>query len=386
MKKNLYLFLVLLFSVLIFVPDSYANIDYTVKNGDNLHSISKKFNIPVSNIKQQNNLTSNKLSIGMKLSLLPVPAKTNKPVAANTPDKRKNINPVASQTNMTPNGDPFEVRYHKIKKGDTIERIAKKYSVNAERIIEINGLTTKKLKLGQQLLIKSPKPDIHTVKKGDTLWNISVKYGVNPEELKEINGLQENSLKLGQKLLLAKKNHSNEENAQSDQLPSYYAKMHPDISSQKVEEVKILSKSDELSELSIRERLVIFAKKMMHLPYRFGGSSPFGIDCSAYVQKAYSFIGLSLPRSAREQFRFGEIIDKDELSVGDLVFFRTYASFPSHVGIYLGNNLFIHASSRAKRVTIDSLETPYYLKRFIGAKKIISEEEALMGQSAIRAD
>jgi peptidoglycan endopeptidase LytE len=57
--------------------------------------------------------------------------------------------------------------------------------------------------------------------------------------------------------------------------------------------------------------------------------------------------------------------------MGDLVFFKTYASFPSHVGIYLGNNLFIHASSRSRKVTIDSLETPYYFKRFIGAKRFI---------------
>lgn len=382
MRKNIYLFLILLFSSLLFIPDSYASSYYTVKKGDNLYNISKKFNMPVSDIKQQNNLSSNKLSIGMKLSI----SKTNKPAAISNPEQRRSDNSQVSERNMTPHADSFEVRYYKVKKGDTIAKIAKKYSLNAERIIEINGLTAKKLKLGQQLLIKAPKPDIHTVKKGDTLWNISVKYGVNPEELKEINGLQDNSLKLGQKLLLVKKDIGNEENTQSVQLPSQYSKSNLEIASQKIEEVKILAKSDELSELGIRERLIIFAKKMLHLPYRFGGNSPSGIDCSAYVQKVYSFIDLDIPRSAREQFRFGEIIDKDELSVGDLVFFRTYASFPSHVGIYLGNNLFIHASSRAKRVTIDSLDTPYYLKRFIGAKKILPYEEVLRAQSIIRTD
>ena len=114
---------------------------------------------------------------------------------------------------------------------------------------------------------------------------------------------------------------------------------------------------------------------MLHFPYKFGGNSAFGIDCSAYVQKVYSMIGINLPRSAREQFMIGKEINKEDLSVGDLVFFRTYASFPSHVGIYLGNNLFIHASSKSKRVTIDSLEAPYYLKRFVGAKRLISDDD-----------
>jgi cell wall-associated NlpC family hydrolase len=92
-------------------------------------------------------------------------------------------------------------------------------------------------------------------------------------------------------------------------------------------------------------------------------------------------IGINLPRSARQQFQEGNPIDKAELSIGDLVFFRTYAPFPSHVGIYLGDDLFIHASSAKKRVTIDSLTTPFYLKRFIGAKRVIEkggEEEVIV--------
>jgi peptidoglycan DL-endopeptidase LytE len=110
---------------------------------------------------------------------------------------------------------------------------------------------------------------------------------------------------------------------------------------------------------------------MLNIPYKFGGSGFFGIDCSAYVQKVFGLLNIPLPRTAREQFGFGESILKEELSIGDLVFFRTYASFPSHVGIYLGNNLFIHASSRDRKVTIDSLETPYYSARFIGGRRLI---------------
>ena len=69
------------------------------------------------------------------------------------------------------------------------------------------------------------------------------------------------------------------------------------------------------------------------------------------------------------------LLKKEELSIGDLVFFRTYASFPSHVGIYLGNNLFIHASEKGKKVRVDNLNAPYFVKRFIGAKRLLTDDE-----------
>ncbi len=376
MKVFLFLFLFSIFCFSLALKDSFAtsNNTYIVRKGDNLYSISKKFKIPVSDIKEINNLSSDRLSVGMKLIL-------KKDMSLNTPQRAKNEQTPIVISRVSTNSDPFETRYHRVKKGESIEKIARKYSTTVERIMEVNGLRTTKLQVGQQILIRSPKPEIHIVKKGDTLWNISVKYGINPEELREINGLQNNSLKIGQKLFLTKKTSESEKDTQLSQLTSEQSKISSETPLQKVEEVKELAKSNELSGLSIRERLIVFAKKLMHLPYRFGGNGPFGIDCSAYVQKVYSLIGLDLPRSAREQFRLGEEIEKEDLAVGDLVFFRTYASFPSHVGIYLGNNLFIHASSKTKRVTIDSLETPYYLKRFIGARKLIIEEDVVKLES-----
>jgi len=120
----------------------------------------------------------------------------------------------------------------------------------------------------------------------------------------------------------------------------------------------------------IKEKLIRIAHKMLDIPYRFGGSSFLGIDCSGYVQKVFGLLDIVLPRTAREQFRLGKLVGKEELSIGDLVFFRTYAKFPSHVGIYLGDNRFIHASSKERKVTIDSLDAPYFIKRFMGARRL----------------
>ena len=103
--------------------------------------------------------------------------------------------------------------------------------------------------------------------------------------------------------------------------------------------------------------------------YRMGGTSKSGIDCSAFVQAVYqSTFTLLLPRTAREQYRASRIISATELKEGDLVFFNTTGGI-SHVGIYLRNNKFVHASS-SQGVTVSDLFDPYYLKRYIGAGRI----------------
>lgn len=103
--------------------------------------------------------------------------------------------------------------------------------------------------------------------------------------------------------------------------------------------------------------------------YKYGGTTKKGIDCSAFVQAIYlSAFAVSLPRTAREQYRSSRIISATEVKCGDLVFFNTTGGI-SHVGIYLQNNKFVHAST-SQGVTISDMFDPYYLKRFIGIGRI----------------
>jgi hypothetical protein len=104
--------------------------------------------------------------------------------------------------------------------------------------------------------------------------------------------------------------------------------------------------------------------------YRFGGNSRTALDCSSFTQQVFREQKVSLPRTAREQFYIGNEVMRGDLQKGDLVFFQTYARFPSHVGIYLGNRKMIHASSRDRRVVISSMDTPYYISRFLGARRV----------------
>lgn len=110
--------------------------------------------------------------------------------------------------------------------------------------------------------------------------------------------------------------------------------------------------------------------------YKYGGTGKSGIDCSAFTQTIYSSVfGMSIPRTASEQFRSAKIISTTELQQGDLVFFNTTGGV-SHVGIYLTNNKFVHASSTGG-VKISDLFEAYYLRRYLGAGRLDRPQASL---------
>jgi len=109
------------------------------------------------------------------------------------------------------------------------------------------------------------------------------------------------------------------------------------------------------------------AREQLGVPYRFGGASPEGFDCSGLVRYAYQAIGVELPRTADEQLRVVEPVDPAALEPGDLVFFRLP---DAHVGIYLGDREFIHAPGSGRKVTTASLDEPWFILAFAGAGRV----------------
>jgi peptidoglycan DL-endopeptidase LytE len=333
---------------------------YTVKKGDTLCGIAKRFRVRPEFIKEANSLDAHRIRPGTKLTIPSKKQDVTKHSMKTTPSKEVRACDIREQRETVTQ----EKQYHTVKKGETLHSIATKYATKVEHLRELNSLKkTSSLKPGQQLIVKKTGARLYVVQKGDTLIKIAMRFEIDQHDLKEINQLRSDELKSGQRL------HLDEPADLHGTAASYSTASLPDKNIH--EEIKTLTESPELMSLTMKERLILFAKKMRDIPYKFGGSGFFGIDCSAYVQKVFGLLHIPLPRTAREQFNIGESILKEELSIGDLVFFRTYASFPSHVGIYLGNNLFIHASSKGRKVTIDSLETPYYSSRFIGGKRLI---------------
>ena len=104
--------------------------------------------------------------------------------------------------------------------------------------------------------------------------------------------------------------------------------------------------------------------------YRYGASGARGFDCSGFTSYIYRQHGISLPHNSAAQYRVGKPVSRSELRPGDLVFFRTRGSRISHVGIYIGNGKFVHASSARGRVRIDTLTSGYYHQRYVGARRI----------------
>lgn len=122
-----------------------------------------------------------------------------------------------------------------------------------------------------------------------------------------------------------------------------------------------------VSKIDLMQEIMVW----LGTPYRYGGTSSKGIDCSAFTQRVYRNVGrVKIPRTARTQINVAEKVEREDLEFGDLIFFHTRRRpYVSHVGIFLGDDLFAHASSRYG-VTIGSLKSKYYSKRLIGGVRI----------------
>ncbi len=120
-----------------------------------------------------------------------------------------------------------------------------------------------------------------------------------------------------------------------------------------------------------RDKVLLDVISFLGTPYSYGGTSKSGIDCSGFTSLVYgNALNKQLPRSTRDQYKVGLDVAKPELQFGDLVFFNTTGRTPSHVGIYIEDDLFAHASV-SYGVTISSLESSYYKKRFVGARRVV---------------
>jgi len=357
--KSIYLFITTVIIAVLLSGNSHADMTYKVRKGDNPYTIAKKFNVSHFDIIKINSIDPDHLKPGTRIT---VPTQeSEKPPKVSSHDSPISKDHRLGRKDRSDHTHPEEPSFHVVKKGDTIRSLSSKYAVPVNDLMEMNGLRSSRLKIGQRITLKRIDASDYTVQKGDTIWNIAQRFDIDPDELMRINSLESDSLRPGQKILLRHQTELTE----TKPYEAILSQAHDDKENEQI------SEHQNAMGTGLQERLILFAKKMLDIPYRFGGNSLLGIDCSAYVKKVYSLIGVDLPRSAREQFHEGIPVDENNLSIGDLVFFRTYASYPSHVGIYLGNNLFIHASSKSRKVTIDSLDTPFYLKRFIGAKRLL---------------
>lgn len=294
---------------------------------------------------------------------------------------------------------------HVVRKSESLQSIASKYHVSVNEIKTVNNLTASRVRKGTRLIIPShaepqqkkgtlaAHKDTYKVSRGDTLPKIARATGVKMSDIRALNGLKGNRVKAGQVLVLVAAEAPTEPTSSANrlqlvnkdllneqELTDTLAELTDLASDQPVDLAKSLEANQTINNLKKSAYSFLGAR------YRFGGSSRSALDCSSFTQQVFRELSVKLPRTAREQFYVGSEVMRGDLRKGDLVFFQTYASFPSHVGIYLGNRKMIHASSHEHRVVISTMDTPYYLSRYLGARRMtdaaadsISFNELLLG-------
>lgn len=124
-------------------------------------------------------------------------------------------------------------------------------------------------------------------------------------------------------------------------------------------------------ERALRKSIIHTAKAQIGVPYKLGGMSPRGFDCSGFTLYSYRRNGVRLPRTAAQQYRFGKKIVIRQARPGDLLFFDTNGGRVSHVAVYLGKGSFVHSPSTGNTVRVDSVRNPYWKTHYCGAARYI---------------
>ncbi|WP_455660527.1 LysM peptidoglycan-binding domain-containing protein [Pradoshia sp.] len=325
---------------------------YTVQAGDTLYEIALKHSTSVSNLKSWNNISG---SIIYPKQVLIV-SKTSATVENNSSSSNGN----SSSSNSSSPSDSYTV-----KAGDTLSRIAKKYNVTVSQLMAWNNKTktliypNEVLKVSKSAASDSSSssssgsssttaPTTYTVKSGDTLSVIARKYNLTVSQIKSQNGLSSDIIYIGQKLKLS---------TSADSMSSVSKPSSGSTTAQPT-----------IGNPAFTSKMISIAKSMMGTKYVWGGSSISGVDCSGFIYYVLNKAGHSIGRYTAQGY-YDRSYYVNTPQPGDLIFFAgTYKPGISHLGIYLGNNEFIHADNQGVRIT--STSNSYYKKYFECYKRL----------------
>lgn len=284
---------------------------YRVKSGDTLSGIAYKYDTSVSKLKSWNDLTSDMIYVDQ---VLEVSASTSTSTSAKT---------------------------YTVQSGDYLSKIGQKFDVYVAELKEWNNLSSDVIYPGQVLKVSTSTGNTitqvksaststgstYTVQSGDTLSHIAVRYDVSVSQIKSWNGLKSDTIYVGQKLSMGESTSDGGDSSQTS-------------------------------------NVVDVAKKYIGTPYKWGGTTPSGFDCSGFIYYVFNQAGTSISRTNTEGY-YSKSTAVSNPEPGDLVFFKnTYKSGISHMGIYVGNGEFVHASDSG--VVVSKLNNTYWSPRFAG--------------------
>ncbi|WP_186576573.1 LysM peptidoglycan-binding domain-containing protein [Aquibacillus kalidii] len=292
---------------------------YTVQPGDSLWAISQKYNTTVSNLKSINNLSSNSIYVNQVIE--------------------------TSETTTSTSGSSYTVQ-----SGDSLWGIAHKHGISVSDLMKWNNKTSSIIHVGETLSISQTSNSTtstestsnmttYKVSAGDSLYAIANRFNVSVSNLKSWNNLTTNTIYIGQTLKLTGSTSA------------------PTPTPVKVEQ----------PEENLAAKVIAEAKKHVGTPYKWAGVAPGGFDCSGFIYYVHKTAGMDINRTDTTGY-YNQSSTISSPQPGDLVFFSgTYKAGISHMGIYIGDNKFIHASSSGVQIT--SLSNSYWSKHFTNYRR-----------------
>ncbi len=339
-----------------FATDEAEAASYKVQSGDSLWSIAQKHGTSVSVLRSINNLTSDLIFPNQVIE-------TDQVTSSNS-------NTNSSTSSNTTNTSTTNSTTYTVVRGDTLSGIASKHGISLANLMKWNNLSTTLIYPGNKFVVSAPSASssssssagststtsssnsqvgsssVYTVKSGDTLSRIASQHGVTVSNLKSWNNLRSDLILIGQKLNIGGKATSSSTGT---------------VSTTSVSTAPAANVSYNV------DKLISTAKSLNGTRYVWGGATTSGFDCSGFIYYVYKQAGMDISRTSAAGY-FDRSYYVNSPQVGDLVFFEgTYKSGISHMGIFIGNNQFIHASSSGVQIT--SLSNSYWSKHFDSFKR-----------------
>lgn len=350
---------------------------YTVSKGDTLSKIAQANKTTVNQLKIWNKLQNDFLYVGQILTVNADKTSNKQSVSKNTQASSKS--PAATTAAAT----------YTVVKGDNLSKIAKAVNTTVANIKKWNGLSSDAIYVGQKLKIAEGKTassapqnttnqsapsnsadsaktlQTYQVMKGDSLSKIAAKFNVSVADIKRWNQFNSDLIYVGQ---VIKINSTSIQN-----VPDTVFNPKEVLASDQKIDAKLLQEKGIKHDVTatgqaIYSKVLELAGSLTGTPYLFAGNSPSGFDCSGFVQYVFSNAGIDLIRKSSLDYFMNDTTVVENPLPGDVVFFKnTYIEGISHMGIYLGNDQFIHAGSNG--VQISKLSYDYWASKFVAFKR-----------------